>query len=123
MGSKSYFFFSEPKKEEPKMVGLPDVYWDGKPEHNLADDPLTGKPRVFGSKAEKARYLQQRGLSEAGDRVHGGYASAMDVRHTTVDDRTSALKALQHVKQMGRDVRRQEYLRIVKEGQRHDARA
>ena len=35
------------------QTSFPDVYWDGKPEEGLADDPLTGKPRVFFRKARR----------------------------------------------------------------------
>ena len=117
---KSYFFFGESNAES--RPALPDVYWDGKPEHGLADDPITGKPRVFGSRAEKAQYLRDHNLQEAGDRQGG---SPLTPRPMEVSDfgqapvdRESALKALHHVRQMGQDVRRQAYLKIVKEGRR-----
>ena len=117
MGGKTYFFFNDTSSEKTS-VGLPDVYWDGKPEHGLADDPATGKPRVFSSKSEKSAYLKERGLVESGDRV-GGAPSSYFSSEKVVDHRVSAMQALQHVKQMGKDVRRQEFLRIVKEGGRN----
>ncbi len=100
-------------------AGIPDVYFDGKPEENLADDPRTGKPRVFSSKAEKAAYLKERGIVEAGDRVRGAPAMLGSEIPTKRDSRDYVREALQRVKQMGRDVRRQAFLKIVKESQRH----
>lgn len=100
-------------------ASVPDVYWDGKEEHGLADDPVTGKPRVFGSKAEKAAYLKERGLSEAGDRVHGSFVTAAQREQAAkANERESVLRALQKVRQMGADVRRQAYLKIVSENGR-----
>lgn len=84
----------------------------------MADDPVTGKPRVFLSKGHKARYLKERGLMEAGDKVRGAFAPAVD-HPQKQDNRALVAEALHQVKQMGRDYRRQEYLRIVKEGQKH----
>jgi len=82
---------------------LPDVYWDGKPEHGLADDPVTGKPRVFSSKMEKARYLKERGL------VEGWAKNPTDVRK---NGREEAISALKEVSKWGKDYRRQQFLRI-----------
>ena len=96
-----------------------DVYWDGKPEENLADGP-DGKPRVFLSKGQKARYLRERGLSEAGDRVHGAPFTSIykedpaDRKRRNVH---SVSEARRKVEQMGKDVRRQAILKVV-----HDAR-
>lgn len=84
----------------------------------MADDPVTGKPRVFLSKGHKARYLRERGIMEAGDKVRGAFAAAVD-QPPRQDSRTLVREAMQKVKGMGRDYRRQEYLRIVKEGQKH----
>lgn len=89
---------------------VPDVFWDGKEEHGLPDGP-DGKPIVFGSKVEKAVYLKQKGLKESGDRVHGYYWTGSQIE----PKKESAMKALQKVKQMGKDVRRREYLRIINE--------
>lgn len=102
----------------PKVY-LPDVFWDGKPEENLADDPRTGKPRVFSGKAEKAAYLKERGLVEAGDRVGGAPFMAHKQPVPKLDSRHEVRMALKKVKEMGRDVRRQEYLRIIKENRAH----
>lgn len=103
--------------------GIPDVYWDGKPEENLADDPQTGMPRVFSSKAEKAAYLKSRGLMEAGDRVHGAPMSVTQMverpSHQKTDSREIVRKALADVKKMGIDYRRREFLRIKKQGERY----
>ncbi len=102
---------------EVPSVGLADVYFDGKEEHGLADDPTTGRARVFGSRGEKARYLKERNLSEAGDTVHGAPPSA-----TSLENRReyglSAGQAVRLVKQMGADVRRRELNRIMKESGR-----
>lgn len=95
-------------------VAHADVYFDGKEEHGLADDPTTGRPRVFGSRGEKARYLRERNLSEAGDKVRGAPPSASSVEsHKNYG--LSANQALQLVSQMGADVRRREFNRIMKE--------
>lgn len=103
---------------KPKVF-VPDVYWDGKPEENLADDPNTGKPVSFRSPGEKAAYLREKGLAEAGDRVHGAPVEFNKMLPEPVVDSQREVKiALKHVREMGRDVRRQEYLRITKEGQR-----
>lgn len=102
---------------------VPDVYWDGKPEENLADDPNTGKPRIFASKREKAEYLRSRGIMEAGDRVHGApimVSKSQEIKPH--DSRHEVMMALKRVKEMGRDVRRQEYLKIKKEGQQYAKR-
>lgn len=97
-------------------INIPDVYVDGKPEINLPDDPRTGKPPVFTSKIDKALYLKKHHLVEYFGREHGGPAIPPSVPSSNrVEDRESVLKALSHVKQMGRDYRRQEYLRIIKE--------
>src|SRR3990167_10156425 len=90
-----------------------DVFWDGKPEENLADDPITGKPRVFSSKGEKAAYLKEKGLVEAGDRVHGAPLEAHKNQEIKRNDSRHEVKmALKKIKEMGIDVRRQEYLKI-----------
>lgn len=95
-----------------------DVYFDGKPEVNLADDPITGKPRTFSGRAEKAYYLKQRGISEAGDRVHGAPIQAHQNQNIKVDRNGDVRKALRQVKEMGQDVRRQAYLKAIKEGEK-----
>lgn len=98
--------------EVPK-VAVPDVYWDGKEEHGLADDPTLGRPRVFGSKGEKAAYLRTRGLAEAGDRVHGAPPSVRSAESR--ESGMSADQAVRLVRNMGADVRRREFNRIMKE--------
>jgi hypothetical protein len=96
-----------------------DVFWDGKAEHGLPDDPKTGQPRVFGSKSEKAAFLKENYLVEAGDRVHGS-----TIHQTRGNDerkessRAVVEEALRHVRSMGKDYRRQEYLKIIQESQR-----
>lgn len=99
---------------------VPDVYFDGKPEHNLADDPTTGQPRVFFSKGEKAAYLKQRGLMEAGDRVHGAPMMIHQNQNRKVDTKPQVQEALRKVMQMSPSARHREYQRIRKEG-RHEA--
>jgi hypothetical protein len=94
---------------------VPDVYWDGTPEHGLSDDPKTGQTRVFGSKVEKAIFLKQNHLVEAGDRVKGSMVLTTRGETKREVGRADAEKALFHVKQMGRDYRRQEFLRIQKQ--------
>lgn len=101
-------------------ASVPDVYWDGKPEENLADDPRTGKPRIFLSKSEKAAYLRERGIMEAGDKVHGAPVMIHKNQNRQPDNGRHDVKmALKRVKEMGRDRRHQEYLRITKEGRRY----
>lgn len=104
----------------PPTVLQPDVYWDGKPEHGLPDDQKTGKPMVFGSKLEKAIYLKQNHLREAGDRVKGSKIHHTRGEHSadSVKSRDAVMSALAHVKNMGADYRRQEYLRITRESGR-----
>ena len=85
-------------------VFCPDVYFDGKPEHGLADDPNTGKPRVFNSKGEKARYLREHNLVEGWHKTEQKQESA----------RVSAERALAEVRKMGAEFKRQEFLRIKK---------
>lgn len=100
------------------VSGVPDVYWDGGPEHGLADDPRTGQPRVFASKREKAAYLKAHGLQEAGDRIRGANPSILRQAGPRENPRDDAMKALSHVRQMGADVRRQEMNRILRESRR-----
>lgn len=97
---------------------VPDCFFDGKPEENLADGP-DGKPRVFLSKGEKANYLKSRGLQEAGDRVHGAPVCISKQTVPKIDSRHEVKMAMKKVQEMGSLARRQEYQRIVKEGQRH----
>lgn len=98
---------------EVPSVGLADVFWDGKEEHGLADDQKTGRPRVFGSRGEKAAYLRSRGLSEAGDKFHGAPPSAASAESR--QSGLSAEQAVRLVRTMGVDVRRREFNRIMKE--------
>lgn len=97
-------------------VGMADVYWDGTPEHGLADDPRTGKPLVFGSKGEKAAYLKSKGLIEAGDKIHGAKPCITERRPQQENSRETALRAIQTVKSMGRDYRREKFMEIMKKG-------
>lgn len=97
---------------DPGSAELHDVYWDGKPEINLADDPGTGKPRIFGSKNEKARYLRERGIVEAGDRHHGAFVSGLG--QSAPRDEHAARKAIAQVKAMHPAQRREAILRIIK---------
>ena len=116
MGGKTYFFFGGSDAES--QPAMPDVFFDGKPEHGLPDDPVTGKPRVFGSKQEKARYLQEAGLREAGDRRGGSYLTPRAIENSDFErpqNHDSAMRAIKQVKEMGQDVRRQAYLKIIKE--------
>lgn len=116
---KSYFFF---KDETPPRAtpGIPDVYWDGKPEIDLADDPVTGKPRVFSSKSEKARYLKEHNIVQVDARVHGAPLSTTNAPQGTdpAKSREEVRKTVAEVRKMGIDYRRQQYLKIVKEGKR-----
>ena len=90
-----------------------DVYWDGKPEHGLADDPATGKPRVFTSKAEKAMYLREKGLVEMGDRVKGAHLGVAG-RRQKPDSRETVREALNEVRSWGREYRHQKFLEVIK---------
>jgi hypothetical protein len=92
---------------------MPDVFWDGSLEHGLADGP-DGKPRVFSSKREKAAYLKEHGLQEAGDRVRGSYPTVEAPQRK--DSREEVKEALRAVGRMSPDRRRQEYLRLTKQG-------
>lgn len=98
---------------------VPDVFWDGKPEENLANDPRTNKPIEFLSKGQKARYLKERGLMEAGDKYHGAPVSfSQNQNRQVVNSKEEVFKALKKVKEMGRDARRREYLKIIKHAER-----
>lgn len=120
-------FIATSKKEIKRICRLcrspkvfyPDIYFDGKPEENLADDPATGRARVFFSKGEKASYLKERGLMEAGDRVHGAPVMASQSQAPKLDSRHEVQMALKKVREMGQDVRRQELLRIRKEQEKY----
>lgn len=99
-----------------KSVAMDDVFWDGKPEINLADDPVTGKPPVFGSRQEKARYLKKRGLVQVDGRNHGGLGYGQ--QSGAVDDwRPKIRETRKMVESMGRDVRRQKIWKMIKETQ------
>lgn len=91
----------------------PDVFWDGEPEINLADDPNTGKPRVFSSKIEKARYLKERGIVEGGDKVHGAFPRVTNRVERKTDERPQIREILHIWKQMGRDRQKEEYRKII----------
>lgn len=97
-------------------VHIPDVFWDGKPEENLADGP-DGKPVVFFSKGQKARYLQERGIYEAGDTHHGAPVTSL-VSESREERRRRNLDAVRSarmkVESMGKIYRRQEFLRLTK---------
>lgn len=104
-------------------ASFPDVFWDGKPEENLADDPRTGKPRVFHSKGQKSAYLKEKGIMEAGDKYHGAPVQiSQNQLRKAVDGRHEVQMAIKKVKEMGKDQRHQEYLKIIREGQRHGGR-
>ena len=95
-------------------IWTPDVFWDGKPEENLADGP-DGKPRVFSSKRDKALYLRSKGIFEAGDFRHGAPMSAVDIpARNSLKSREQVRAAMNKVKNMGIDVRRREMAKINK---------
>lgn len=101
-------------------VYAPDVFWDGKPEENLADGP-DGKPITFLSRGQKARYLKEKGIYEAGDSFHGAaFTGIVSESKEEKTRRTSDLvrQARKKVESMGKDVRRREVLKIIKESQR-----
>lgn len=99
---------------------FPDVYWDGKPEINLADGP-DGKPRVFLSKREKAAYLRERGIMEAGDRVGGAPFQYKREDPSVLKQRRIAefREAERKVKQMGQDQKRQAILKVIQDARRY----
>jgi hypothetical protein len=101
------------------MVYFPDIYFDGKPQEDLADDPRTGKPRVFSCRSEQAQYLKERGLSQVSAKESGAPVMFHKEQNRRIDTRHEVQMALKKVKEMGRDVRRSEYQRIMKEGYRH----
>lgn len=99
------------------------MFWDGKPELNLSQDPHTGKERTFFSKAQKASYLKERGIAEAGDRVHGAPVEvSRNQAINKVDSRHEVQLALRKVKQMGRDQRHQAYLKLMKDNEKRQQR-
>lgn len=106
-------------------VYVPDVFWDGKPEENLADGP-DGKPITFLSKGQKARYLQERGISEAGDSFHGAPFTTLVSRDRTQEKRRfsgQVVEARKKVESMGKDVRRQAMLKITQEARNYAEKA
>ena len=113
-GQRTKFMFCKYCGEVGK-AGLPDVFWDGKEEINLADDPRTGKPPVFSSKRDKARYMAARGIYEAGDQFHGAPFTSLQTK--TVNRRDEVRKAIALAKSYGRDRRRQEVLKIIKQAE------
>ena len=96
-------------------VWLPDVYFDGKPEENLADGP-DGKPRSFASKRDKAIYLKSQGICEAGDTFHGAPFTSL-----VSEDRESrrrrikqeVVEARRKVQSMSPEYRHNEFMRIM----------
>lgn len=101
------------------MAHFDDVFWDGRPEETLADGP-DGKPITFLSRGQKARYLKERGIYEAGDRFHGAPFTGSVSRDKGAESREMSRKvaeARRKVESMGRDVRRQAVLKVI-----HDAR-
>lgn len=99
------------------VIHFDDVFWDGRPEENLADGP-DGKPITFVSKGQKARYLKERGITESGDRVHGAPISTVGSRDKAADRQkwhNQVCEARRKVESMGKDVRRQAVLKIIKE--------
>lgn len=103
-------------------ASFPDVYWDGKPEINLADGP-DGKPMTFLSRGQKAQYLKERGLCEAGDKFHGAPYTTVVSRDTAAERTRKAhefQQARAKVESMGKDRRRQEVLRIIKQARQFE---
>lgn len=97
---------------------VPDLFVDGKPEHNLPDDPATGKPPVFHSRMEKERFLRQHHLVEVRGSEHGGPPlPKSSPAYDPIESRHETMLALKHVQEMGSDRRRQEYRRILQEAQ------
>lgn len=101
-------------------VSVSDVFWDGKPEINLADDPRTGKPMVFESRAAKAAYLKEHGLVQVDGRNHGslGYGVSSTAEK---DFRPMIRETIREVKNMGRDVRRSMVWKIIKDAKAFDS--
>ena len=98
-------------------IWFPDVFWDGKPEENLADGP-DGKPRVFLSRGQKAQYLRERGIYEAGDKFHGAPFTSVtreDPRVKQYRNAAAVAEARRKVESMGKDVRRQALLKVIKD--------
>lgn len=123
-GVREFYEYCE-KCGDAGPVCVSDVFWDGKPEENLADGP-DGRPRVFLSKGQKAQYLRDHGILEAGDAVHGAPFTA--IRHDDGSDRKNrwsaeVREARRKAESMGRDVRRQAVLKIIREARQHEEEA
>ena len=100
---------------------FPDIFWDGKPEENLADGP-DGKPRTFLSRGQKAQYLKNQGISEAGDKFHGApftTLTSVDKEQKKRDNIRMVQEARHKVDQMGKDVRRQAILKVIQEARNY----
>lgn len=91
-----------------------DVFWNGKPVENLCD-PVSGKPLEFISRGHKAKYMKERGITEAGDRVHGAPYSSLETSQTTSREksREQVREAIQKVRQMSASQRRDAIQKIV----------
>lgn len=102
-------------------IYFPDIFWDGRPEENLADG-ADGKPVTFLSRSHKARYLADRGIREAGDTVHGAPFTSLvsrDKEQKKRDNMHAIGEARRKVEQMGKDVRRQALLKVISDARRY----
>jgi hypothetical protein len=96
-------------------VTIPDVYVDYKPELNLPDDPRTGKPPVFTSRQEKAKFLKEHHLVEVKDKEHGGPSLPSCEQPQNREQNIHGIRMiLKNIREMGRDVRRQQFLKVLK---------
>lgn len=100
-----------------QTASVPDVFWDGKPEINLADGP-DGKPVTFSSKHEKARYLNEHGLREAGDKYHGAPISAVEMEKKHAEQmkqkgRVQVKETISRIMKMKPEERHREFLRVT----------
>lgn len=124
--SADLIYWAVPQKGEPIAlcrhcrkgnVKLPDVFWDGGDEIGLADGP-DGKPLRFSSRGEKARYLEEHGLREAGDTHHGAPISSVESEKRRVEmqrqeSRKQVSENLRRVLSMRPEDRHKEFLRIT----------
>lgn len=97
-------------------VYVPDVFWNGKPEENLADGD-DGKPRVFLSKGQKAMYLREKGIREAGDKFHGAPNTVIvsdDKGARKLRNKEEVIAARRKVESMSRDYRHNEFMRLTR---------
>lgn len=72
----------------PAGLEYSDVYFPGPHScQNITDD--NGKPVFFETRSQKAQYMREKGIQEAGDRIRGSYAMPRPSGRTWYEQRRS----------------------------------